>query len=64
MTRKKRCVFQRLVALGKMVHTPTFGAFEFLRASYHWRYAKGSIDMVIENCLIFNSSNKDGLVKV
>jgi hypothetical protein len=39
MTRKKRCVFQRLVALGKMVHTPNFGAFEFLRASYHWRYA-------------------------
>jgi hypothetical protein len=38
MTRKKRCVFQRPVVPGKMVHTPNFGAFEFLRASYHYRY--------------------------
>lgn len=30
-------VFQRVVVLGKLVHTPSFGAFEFLRASYHWR---------------------------
>jgi hypothetical protein len=37
MTRKKLRVFQRLVALKKMVHTQNFGAFEFLRASYHCR---------------------------
>jgi hypothetical protein len=38
MTRKKRCGFQRLVALGKMVHTPNVSASKFLRASYHCRY--------------------------
>jgi hypothetical protein len=37
MTRKKHRVFQRLVALGKTVHNSKVGAFEFLRASYHYR---------------------------
>jgi len=45
MTRKKLRGFQGIVALGIFVPNSNVDGFEFLRASYHYRYIAAALNL-------------------